>query len=121
MKTFGLFLLIFVSLSAGAARNWKRTDLHTLEKAKTLEEYHALRAKYPEIFIQEINEAQFYSAKVETFGWVYIGSTVCDPSDERLTTTTHKSSLCLKDANFPIPLCAGNLSSTPRDEDPCAP
>ncbi len=118
MKSFGLIALILVSLNAFAARNWVLDGSHTTEVANDRAEYRALRAKYPDIFIQEIDEARFYRAQVDSYGWKYIGNTTCESDDPRLETITHSSSLCMK-TGTPIPLCAFSLRKSPKDEDPC--
>jgi hypothetical protein len=118
MKTLSVLAFVLISLNVFAGGSWKRNNYHTVEKANNITEYRALRAKYPQIFIQEIDESRFKSAKVESFGWTYIGSTVCEANDPRLETITHKSNLCM-DSGLPIPLCAGNIPHALPEVDPC--
>ena len=117
MKTFALLALILVSFNAIAARNWKLNGDHTIESASDITEYRALRAKYPNIFIQEIDESKFHKAQVDSFGWTYIGNTLCESDDPRLEAITHSSILCMKAGNFPV--CGFNILRAPKDEDPC--
>lgn len=119
MKFLLALTVLLLSAEAFSARSWKKNGFHTVERASNLPEYRELRRKYPEVFIQEINEAQFKSAKVETTGWSFIGSTVCEPNDPRLEEKTHKATLCLKDPSIPIPLCTFSLGGSPKDIDPC--
>lgn len=119
IKVIALVALMIISMNAFASRNWKQNGKIGDDRADTLEEYRSLRAKYPHVFIQEINESQFQSARVQTFSWSYIGNTVCEPDDERLEAKTHKSTLCMKDPAIPFPLCSFSTSRNPRDEDPC--
>lgn len=119
MKTFAILALILVSFNALAARNWKSNGRISDDVARTLEEYKLLRIKYPHVFIQEINEAQFDTARVQTFSWSYIGNTTCEADDPRLEAKTHKSSLCLRDPAIPFPICSFSTSKALKDEDPC--
>ena len=115
MKGIILALSLIVSNFAFAQFNWQVEDIN-VETGLDSASIQVILEKYPTLLEgteYEISDIHFVHLTTSTFK--FVGQTVCQEGDERLTAVIFSSMVCPEDATK----CIFEMGDVPSQTDPC--